>query len=99
MIFMDFLILVILAFIGEAVWETLQLTFKQGKLNVDRLGSLLIGVLVAVATGADIMEMVGVPMKIPYIGVVLTGLLISRGANFTHDILVSISNLKQNTKP
>lgn len=95
---MNILSLVILALIGEAVWETLKMTWQQGKVSIDRLGALAIGLLLAIGTGLDLMAMVGVPLHIPYVGMVLTGLLISRGANFIHDLLASINNVQQNTK-
>jgi hypothetical protein len=96
---MNILSLIILALIGEALWETLKLTWQNGKLSIDRVGALLIGELLAIGTGLDLMAMVGVPLKIPYVGMILTGLLISRGANFIHDLLASINNVQQNTKP
>lgn len=96
---MNVLSLIVLALIGEAIWETLKLTWQNGKVSVDRVGALAIGLLLAVGTGLDLMAMVGVPLKIPYVGMILTGLLISRGANFIHDLLASISNVQQSTKP
>lgn len=95
---MNILSLIVLALIGEAVWETLKLTWQGGKISVDRVGALVVGLLLALGTGLDLMAMVGVPLKIPYVGMVLTGLLISRGANFVHDLLASINNVQQNTK-
>jgi hypothetical protein len=95
----NILSLIILALIGEALWETLKLTWQNGKLSIDRVGALVIGELLAIGAGVDLLAMVGVPLKIPYAGLVLTGLLISRGANFIHDLLQSISNVQQNTKP
>jgi hypothetical protein len=96
---MNILSLIILALIGEALWETLKLTWQNGKLSIDRMGALLIGELLAIGAGMDLLAMVGVPLKIPYVGLILTGLLISRGANFIHDLLQSINNVQQNTKP
>lgn len=95
---MNVLSLIVLALLGEAIWETLKMTWQSGKVSTDRIGALLVGLLLSVGTGSDIMEMVGVPMHIPYVGMVLTGLLISRGANFMHDILSSINNIQKNTK-
>lgn len=91
--------ILILAMISEAVWETFKMTWQNGKLSIDRIGAMIIGVLIAMATGIDIMELVEIPIFIPYLGTILTGLLISRGANFIHDLLSSIGNMRQNTKP
>jgi hypothetical protein len=94
---MDFLGLLILSFIGESIWETLKMTWRNGKVNIDRVGALIVGLLLAFGSSLDIMAVVGVPIIVPYLGTVLTGILISRGANFVHDIMSSISNLKQYT--
>lgn len=95
---MNLMGLLVLATIGEAVWETLKLFWQNGKVNTDRLGALAVGELLSIGTGLDLLNLVGIPMKIPFVGVILTGLLISRGANFIHDILSSINNVQQNTK-
>lgn len=95
---MNILGLIILALIGESIWETLKMTWQNGKLNIDRIGALIVGLLLAFGSKLDFMEAVGVPIVIPYLGTILTGLLISRGANFVHDIVSSVNNLKQNTK-
>lgn len=95
---MNILGLIILALIGESVWETLKMTWQNGKLNIDRIGALVVGLLLAFGSNIDLMTVFGVPAVVPYLGTILTGLLISRGANFVHDILASVNNLKQNTK-
>lgn len=95
---MNVFTILVLAMIGEGVWETLKLTWQQGKLNVDRVGALLTGILVAIATGVDIIKIIGIDTVIPYIGVIFTGILISRGANFIHDLLQATNNLSSKNK-
>lgn len=95
---MEVLSLIVLGLIGEAIWETLKMTWQNGKISINRIGALVIGLVLALGTGLDLMAMVGIPMSVPYVGVILTGLLISRGANFIHDILASINNIKSNSK-
>ncbi|WP_139904897.1 hypothetical protein [Clostridium thermarum] len=90
--------ILILAMISEAVWETFKMTWQNGKLSADRIGAMVIGILIAISTGIDIMELVEIPIFIPYLGTILTGLLISRGANFIHDLLSSAGNMSKNTK-
>jgi len=84
--------------IGEAVWETLKMLWQKGKVNFDRIGALAVGLLLAISTGMDILVFVGINSKIPFVGIILTGILISRGANFVHDLLASIDNIHQNIK-
>ena len=87
---MQLIQLVILAMIGEAIWETLKMVWQEGKLNIDRIGALAFGLLIAFVTGADLLNLISIPAKVPYVGIALTGILISRGANFVHDLLKKI---------
>lgn len=95
---MDLLRLVVLAAVGEAIWESLKMTWQSGKLSIDRIGALIFGLLLALGTGMDLMQLIGIPMVVPYLGMVLTGILVSRGANFIHSFLASIDSIKTNSQ-
>ena len=88
---MEILTLIILALLCEAVWETLKMTWQDNKVSIDKIGALLIGLTIAFVTGADLLALVNIPSLVPYVGVVLTGVLISRGSNFIHDFLKKIN--------
>ena len=84
-----------IACITEALWETIKM-FKSPKgLNLDRVGAVILGILIAAAGKLDIFVFIGVPLSVNYLGCILTGLLISRGANFVHDILGTVSGVYQ----
>ncbi|KEH96125.1 hypothetical protein [Clostridium massiliodielmoense] len=95
---MNIFSLIVVAIVGEAVWENLKMLWQKGKICVDRLGALVISIVLALDTGIDILSLAGVPTRIPYVGIILTGIVISRGANFTHDIVSAINNVYQNSK-
>jgi hypothetical protein len=95
---MGFVQFLVIAFIAEAVWETLKLVWQDGKLSIDRIGAVIVGLLLAIGTQLDLLQLIDIPTYIPYMGIVLTGLLISRGANFAHDFLEVISSLYQDLK-
>ena len=78
--------LLAVAVVAESIWETIKMMGRNGQLNWDRIGALMVGLLIALGTGADIFQVLDIPFRIPYIGIVLTGLMISRGANFIHDL-------------
>lgn len=95
---MNILNLIVISMIAEAVWETLKMIWEKGKLNFDRIGALAIGLILAIATGLDMFLLLGIDTIIPHIGTVLTGILISRGANFMHDLISAVNNIQRNTK-
>lgn len=83
---MEFAQLVLIAILVEAIWENLKMTYDQKKLNINMLGSLLLGVLICILAKIDIFVIVGINLIIPFIGYILTGIIVSRGANFVNDL-------------
>ncbi len=96
---MDSLSLIGLAMICESIWETIKMAvpYKLPDWG-DRIGVMAIGILLSIASGLDLMRMIGMPLRVPGLGMIFTGLLISRGSNFMHDILAAVNNIQQNTK-
>ena len=90
--------LIAVAFITESIWETLKLVKDPKGINIDKIGAIIIGIIIAVAGNFDLFQLVGLPLGVKYLGPVLTGLLISRGSNFLHDILGSVGQMYQKSK-
>lgn len=95
---MNVIQVVLVAILAESIWETLKLTWEKDKLCVDRLGTLVTGIVLAVGTGIDFFSMVGLPLIIPYLGSIFTGVIASRGANFVHDLLKITEGVKVKNK-
>lgn len=86
--------LMILSMLCEAIWENLRMTFENGKFNINRLGALVVSVIVAIATKINLFEILDFEMA-QVLGSILTGILISRGANVLHDLLNKIQALSK----
>ena len=84
--------LVVMAFLVEAIWETLKMTWQEGKVKGDRIGALFVGILLALSIKADILVAIGMKSSFKYVGVIVTGILISRGSNFMHDLVSKLTN-------
>lgn len=82
--------LTILAVLVEGVVETFKLIYENGKLKIDSIMALVVGLFVSFSVGVDLFEVIGIESNIPFIGVVLTGILISRGGNFIHDFFKKV---------
>lgn len=76
----------IMAILVEAIWESLKMVWQDGKFNIDNLGALVVGQVMAFTIGIDIFNRVGLESKFTLIGIIATGILISRGGNFIHDL-------------
>lgn len=95
---MSIITLLVLAIIVESVWETLKMTWQDGKVSIDRIGALVVALVVAIATKFDILALVKVNSSIPLLGVILTGILLSRGSNFIHDLITKLGQATESKK-
>lgn len=58
------------------------------------VGSMLLGVGCALAFDVDLFAIAGITAAVPYVGQVLTGVLLSRGSNYVYDLLKQLTNAK-----
>ena len=89
---MSIVTIITIALLVEAIWETLKMVWKEGKININTIGALAVGILVSILAKIDIFTMQGINLSIPVIGWILTGILLSRGANFIHDLFNKIGD-------
>ena len=82
----------VMAIVVEALVEygkSIGKAFMEGsvKIAVTQLGAILLGVLLCFACGGDLFIAVGVEFTWPWLGTALTGVFISRGANYVSDLV------------
>lgn len=86
-----FLTLIVVAILSEAIWEILKNLIPNMNDTVwsyiNLVGSLLVGILIAFIADVNIFALLDIDLKWPVVGVVLTGILISRGSNYIHDLV------------
>ena len=70
------------------------MTWQKGKLCLDRVGALVVSLVICIDIKLDMLTLLGIKTTIPFIGIVLTAILISRGSNFLHDLLERIGQVK-----
>ena len=83
--------LIIVAILVEAIWENLKMIWEKGKFSINRLGSLIVSIFVCVITNMNLFELVDIPINIAFVGSILTGIIVSRGANFVNDLFAKIN--------
>lgn len=92
---MDFAQLILAAILVEAVWENFKMIWQEGKFNINMIGSLILGIVICSFAGLDLFQMTGIGFSIPILGSVLTGIIVSRGANFVNDLFTKIQGGKK----
>jgi hypothetical protein len=94
---MEYFGLIFLAVIVEGIITYIKEFFVKGRFKWEMLISIMLGVFVSVAYGVDIFALVGLKSFIPYLGSILTGILISRGSNYVCDLVKSIPGMQEKT--
>ncbi|MBA4509991.1 hypothetical protein LAV35_14385 [Clostridium sporogenes] len=89
---------VVLSIISEALWEGTKIFWQNGKLNIDRVGAFIFSEVLCLTTGMDFLKALDINVNVPYLGIIFTGFLISRGSNFMHDLICSTTIIKENIK-
>lgn len=68
--------------------------FVDEQFSLSMIFSIVLGVVIAISYKLDLPAYFNLKSHIPYVGSILTGILISRGSNYMYDILKSITNIK-----
>ena len=88
------LILIVLAMLVESVWETIKMCWEHGKVSLNKIGVIVVSVLIAVMCGVNLFQLLDIDIAIPVVGSILTGILLSRGADFTHKLIKQLVTAK-----
>lgn len=92
----NFLQVIVIALLAETIWENAKAVWQEGKVSIDRIGALIVSIIVSVSTQLDIFAILNFNIAIPFVGSFLTGILISRGANVIHDLLNKVEEITKN---
>ena len=87
---MDYAQLVIISILLEAIWENIKFVRKDKEINLNMLGSLIISIVICVLSKVDIFAVIGINLSVKVIGSILTGIIVSRGANFVNDLFTKL---------
>lgn len=90
---MNFFAIVFLAIIVEGIITYTREIVVNKKLQWQVFVAICLGVLVSIAYNVDLLALAGLVSTIPFLGCVLTGILISRGSNYIFDLVKLIGEL------
>ena len=60
---------------------------KQYKTFATQLAAILLSVFICFTAGVDLYTLVGVSFTLPWLGMLLTGIVVSRGSNYPSDFI------------
>ncbi len=90
--------ILIMAVIVEAIITYLKTFMIDKKFQWQNIVAIVLGIAVALAYSLDIPSAAGVNASVPYVGNVLSGILISRGSNYVYDLFKMLLSQKKNVE-
>lgn len=78
---------ILFAVLVEAVVEGIKSIKEDGRINSVVALSMLVSLIASLAFNIDLFAMAGFSTAVPYIGAVLSSVIISRGSNYVSDIV------------
>lgn len=92
------LLAIVMAVTVEALIEYVKqiakaLSSGEVKTAATQVASILLGVLLCLAVGADVYGALGVAFAVPWVGTLLTGIFASRGSNYVSDLAKRLQNI------
>ena len=94
------ILIIVMAIVVEAFIEyfkSIGKAVKEGgwKTAATQLTAIALGVLLCFMVGGDLFVVVGIAFAWPWWGIVLTGIIISRGANYVSDFIKRLQGVKK----
>lgn len=83
------LVVIVLAVLVEGIVQVVKTWTPEGANLPTWLWPVVsagVGVVVCVAASVDVFTLLDISLSVPVLGAILTGVLISRGASFVHDL-------------
>ncbi|MBS3872762.1 MAG: hypothetical protein KGZ92_08155 [Firmicutes bacterium] len=85
--------IVLLAIVVEQVTTVLKGAVPAIKGNLAQATSMLVGIVLCFSTRVGLLQQLSVPTVYPFVDYLVSGLLISRGSNFLHDVIHKLGTL------
>jgi hypothetical protein len=81
--------LFIVAFLVEAIVENFKWVLE-GEFLKERVLALVVSLAVTLLTGLDLFHFAGIPLTLPLVGSIFSGLIMARGSNYLHDLVAKL---------
>ena len=82
--------LITICVLVESIVTYINSFFVVGEPHYQMVLSLIFGIFISVAYKIDLLKLADIESEMPYIGFILTGILISRGSNYVYDLMSKI---------
>lgn len=91
-----FIGIICMAIVLEGIITYFKIIVVDKKIQWQLMLAIGLGILVSIAYQLDFLGILGLVSIVPFLGNVLTGILISRGSNYLFDLIGKVTKIKVN---
>lgn len=85
--------MIMVAILIEGIVTYFNEFFVSSNIPWQMIFSLILGMVISVSYELDLPNHLGLKSTIPYVGSILTGILISRGSNYLYDLINKLTKI------
>ena len=84
----------LMSFVVVSIYDILKGFVKSdNKIDFNAIATAVLGIVVAILSQLDVFALIGISFIVPFVGQVLTGLVISKGSNYVYEFITNILSL------
>lgn len=83
----------LMSFVVVSIYDIVKSCYKDNKVDINAIVTAILGIVIAILAQLDIFAVLGINFIIPFVGQILTGLVISKGSNYVYDFVTKILSL------
>lgn len=94
--FESFFAIIAISIVIEGIVEYAKMFYSSAnEVKISIVLSVVLSVVAAIGFELDVFAILGIASTIPYLGTVLTGIVIARGSNYIYDLLGKITKIEK----
>ena len=85
--------ILLMSFVTISIYDIIKGFYRDNKVDINNIVTAILGIILSIAAQLDAFALVGINFSIPFLGSILTGLVISKGSNYVYDFITKLISL------
>lgn len=92
---MEMYSIIVMSILIEAIITYTKTLVIEKNIQWQIIAAVILSIVICLLYGLDIPALVGIKSPVPYVGSIITGILVSRGSNYIYDLIKTLTSKKK----
>ena len=92
---MEMYSIIVMSILIEAIITYTKTLVIEKNIQWQIIAAVILSIVICLLYGLDIPALVGIKSPVPYVGSIITGILVSRGSNYIYDLIKMLTSKKK----